>query len=69
MLAKDAVDGQVYSLPPIGQRPAYREAVCGGWNHSKEWLLFVVVDERGKRKMVLAMPSQEITPFKRLTIS
>lgn len=64
MLAKNAVDGQIYNLLGKGQRPNYRNAVCSGWNHSKEWLLFVVSDAEGKRKMTLLMPDEEIEPYR-----
>lgn len=67
MKARDAQDGQVYSLPALGQRPAYSEAVCSGWNYTHEWILFVVNDERGKRRMAMVMPTQEITQFNRLS--
>jgi hypothetical protein len=60
MYAKDAQDGQRYNIPARGQQPGYAGAVCNGWNHTKEWLLFVVSDERGKRKVTLVMPMQSI---------
>lgn len=60
MLAKDAIDGAVYRLPARGQEPAYSNAVCNGWNYSNQWLLFLVSDSLGKRKVTLVLPTQEI---------
>jgi hypothetical protein len=63
MFAKEAIDGQRYNLSGRGQQPAYQGAVCNGWNHTKEWMLFVVNDERGKRKVIMIMPNEVIKAF------
>lgn len=63
MKAREAIDGQVYNLLGKGQRPQYKKAFCTGWNHSREWMLFVVNDERGNRKMTLLMPEEEIEQY------
>jgi hypothetical protein len=62
MKAADAVDGGLYNLPARGSYPAVSSAVCNGWNHSKEWLLFVVFDEQHVRKIRQIMPTEDIQP-------
>lgn len=64
MKAREATDGQVYNLLGKGQRPQYKNAVCSGWNHSHEWILFIVQDDFGKRKVTLLMPEEEIEPYR-----
>ncbi len=61
MVAAEAVEGSVYNIPARGQHLEYRNAVCNGWNHSKEWLLFVVYDEQNVRKIKQVMPNEEIS--------
>ena len=61
MKASDAIDGGIYNLPARGQYPEYKGATCNGWNHSGEWLLFVVHDEKG-RKIRMMLPEEEIQP-------
>lgn len=60
MKAQEAVDGGSYDLPARGQYTEYRGATCNGWNHTREWLLFVVNDEKGNRKIRMVMPTEEI---------
>lgn len=62
MKAQDAVDGGLYNLPPRGQWLGFNGATCNGWNHTHEWLLFVVHDDRGNRKIKLVMPTEDIQP-------
>lgn len=62
MKASDAVDGGRYQLKARGSWPECNDAVCNGWNHSKEWLLFVVFDEQHKRKIRLILPTEDIQP-------
>lgn len=63
MQAREAVDGQEYNLPAIGQYPPYKGAVCNGWNHTHEWLLFVVFDEEHKRRVRMVVPNTTIQPL------
>lgn len=62
MQARSAIDGQIYNLLGKGSRPRFKGAVCNGWNSSHAWVLFVVSDDRGNRKMTLMMPDEEIQP-------
>lgn len=62
MKASNAIDGQLYSIPARGKRLAYGTAECLGFNHSNEWVLFTVNDDWGRRKAVMVMPDEEITP-------
>ena len=61
MKAREAKDGQKYSLGKRASRPdGYSEAVCNGWNGLGTGILFLVFDEWGKRKMILVPPDEEI---------
>ena len=62
MTAREAVDGALYDLPRRGQRPAYTRAEYHGWNATKEFLLFFVRDDRGKRMGIVVMPDEQIKP-------
>lgn len=63
MEAREAIDGQKYNLPARGQQPEYRGAICQGFNHTREWVLFLVTDVHGKRKMTMVLPTQQIKTF------
>lgn len=61
MKASEAIDGQMYKLGARAGRPnGYKDAVCNGWNHMHNGILFLVFDEYGKRKIHLVDPSEEI---------
>ncbi len=62
MIAENAVDGGIYNIPARGSHLAYRNAVCNGWNHSHQWLLFVVYDDQNARHIRQVMPNEEIEP-------
>ncbi len=59
MKAKDAIIGQLNTLEQRGNRPK-GPAECSGWNASHEWLLFLVFDEYGKRKILMVAPTEEL---------
>lgn len=60
MLAKESAVGQVYSLEHRAGRPNPGQAEAIGWNNSHEFLLFLLFDEYGKRKVVTVAPNEEV---------
>ena len=60
MKASNALIGQEYKVPAKGQRPTYSNAFYEGWNYTREWLLFLVFDETGQRKIITLNPNEEI---------
>jgi len=61
MKAKDAIEGQLYDLPPKKSFPlGIKDAQCDGWNGLHTGILFLTFNEFGKRTMLLLRPEEEI---------
>lgn len=64
MKSKDAVPGRMYKLDARDWRPT-GDAECVGFNYIGEFMLFLVFDKWGKRRIITVPLTEEVTEIKR----